>query len=156
MSNFISKDINPQSINEIVELIKTIKDKMPYLSDLETSTQLLLPKLKEELVPFAERCLNHAQNVSAIAPNYIDIEEFHKALTLFNELQKIQKALHSLTEQVDSTIAITGSDAYVAAISIFKNVKKQADNESIPQIRSILVDLNKIFDKLGDSKPKFV
>jgi len=156
MSNFISKDINPQSINEIVELVKTIKSKMPYLSDLDTSSQLLLPKLTEEQVPFAEKCLSHAQNVPAIAPSYIDIEEFHKALTLFNELQKIQKALHKLTELVDSTVAITGSDAYVAAISIFKNVRKQADNESIPQIRSILFDLNKMFDKLGDSKPMFV
>lgn len=156
MSNYVSKDINPERVTEIVGLIKTIKQKMPYLNDIEASSQLLLPKLLDDQVPFAEKCLSHAQNVPVIAPVYIDIEEFNKALTLYNDLKKIQTSLTNLLDMVNGTIATAGSDAYVASVSIYKNVKKQANNDSIPQIRSILVDLNKTFDKLGNAKPMHV
>ena len=153
MSNYISKDINPERFKEILDSIKAIKNKMPYLNEIEAASQLLLPKLLEKQVPFAEKCLAHAQNVPLIVPVYIDIEEFNKALTLYNELLKIQSSLVSLLDLVNGTIATSGSDAYVASVSIYKNVAKQANNETIPQIHSILVDLNKIFDTLGDSKP---
>ena len=153
MSNFISTEINPQSFREITEMIKAIRNKMPYLTDIDSSSQLLLPKLKEEQVPFAEKCLIHAQNVPSIAPSYIEIDEFEKALTLFLELQKVQVEIHKLAEMVDNTIAVSGSDAFVAAISIFKSVRKNADNDAIPQIKSILFDLNNAFMKMGEAKP---
>jgi len=153
MSNVISKEINPKSINEIIDLIKAIRAKMPYLNDIDSSSRLLLPKLKEEQVPFVSKCLGHAKNVPAIAPNYIDINEFEKALNSFNELQAVLNALKSLTELVENTIAVSGSDAYVAAISIFNSVKRQANNDTIPQINSIHFDLSRAFESLGDSKP---
>ena len=153
MSNFISDDINPKSIEEIVDLIKSIKDKMPYLTDLDSSSQLLLPKLQEAQVPFVEKCLKHAKNVPEIAPAFIEVAEFEKAFTLFNELQTVLTELNKVTELVNSTIAVTGSDAYVAAVSIFKSVRKNADNDEIPQIRSMLFDLNKSYDSLGKAKP---
>ena len=156
MSDYTSKDINPEKFKEIIDSIKAIKSKMPYLNEVEAASQLLLPKLIEKQVPFAEKCLAHAQNVPSIAPVYIEIEEFNKALTLYNELIKIQSALVSLLDLVNGTIATSGSDAYVASVSIYKNVTKQANSETIPQIRSILVDLNKVFDTLGDSKPMHI
>jgi hypothetical protein len=153
MSNFITTDSTPQSFIEVLDLIKTIKSKMPYLTDIDSSSQRLLPKLRDEQVPFAEKCLRHAQNVPAIAPSYIEIDEFKKALELFTELQKVQTELQKLTELINNTIAVFGSDSYVAAISIFKSVRKNADNEAIPQIKSILFDLNNAFERLGEAKP---
>ena len=153
MSNVISSEINPQSINEIVGMIKAIKAKMPYLTDVDSSSQLLLPKLKEEHLPFVSKCLNHAKNVPAITPNYIEIDEFEKALNAYNELQIVLKELARLQELVENTIAVSGSDAYVAAISIFNSVRKHSNNDTIPQINSIHFDLSKAFESLGDAKP---
>src|ERR1035437_10386193 len=130
MSNLISTDINPQSFCDTIEMLKMIMEKMPYLTDIDSSSQVIIPRLKEEHIPFAKRCLIHAQNVPSIAPPYIEIDEFQKALTLFIELQKVQVEIHDLSEMIKSTISISGSDAYVAAISIFKSVRKNADNEA--------------------------
>jgi len=156
MSNVISSEINPKSVKEILDMIKAIKAKMPYLNDIDSSSQLLLPKLQEEQVPFVSKCLSHAKNVSAIAPSYIDIDEFEKALNSFNELKAVLHSLKTLTEMVENTIAVSGSDAYVAAVSIFNSVKKQANNNSIPQINSIHFDLTKSFESLGSAKPTHI
>jgi len=143
MSNLISTEINPQSIKEIVDLIKDIKNKMPYLINIDSSSQLLLPKLKEEHLQFVEKCLDHAKNVPAIVPNYI-------------ELQVVYNDLTNLTELVKSTITVSGSDAYVAAISIFNSVRRQTNNDTISEIHSIHLDLSKAFENLGDSKPTHI
>ena len=156
MSNLISTEINPQSIKEIVDLIKDIKNKMPYLINIDSSSQLLLPKLKEEHLQFVEKCLDHAKNVPAIVPNYIEISEFEKALKFFNELQVVYNDLTNLTELVKSTITVSGSDAYVAAISIFNSVRRQTNNDTISEIHSIHLDLSKAFENLGDSKPTHI
>ncbi len=146
MGNFINSTIEHKEVAEILHLIKTIRSKMPFLQSEDSVQNKFMPKLEDEQIPFVIKCLHYTLKGETIVPKYIDANDFHKALSLFNNLQSIATELNQLTDLVNSTIEITGSDAFVAAMSIYNTSYNNMNASTNIHIQEAIEDLSMILE----------
>jgi hypothetical protein len=124
---------------------------MPFLLKLDPSVKKTMPALDDSHAPFVAKCLQYAQKDAKIVPPYVDLAELNKDFTLFTNLQNIAREINRLADMVNDTRIAAGSDAYVAALSIYNSVK-QAAKMNVPGTKAIVDDLKKAFEGQGSAK----
>jgi len=148
MSNYISAEITAAKITETLGLLTTVKSNMPFLMKLENASKKGMISLDDSRSPFVVKCLQYAQKEAKIVPPYVDLVELNKDLTLFTNLQNISREVNRLADMLNDTRIAAGTDAYVAALSIY-NSAKQAAKMNVPGTQAIVDDLKKAFEGQG-------
>ena len=106
--------------------------------------------LDDSRTPFVAKCLQYAQKEAKIVPPFVDIVELNKDLTLFINLQNLSREINRIADMLNDTRIAAGTDAYVAALSIY-NSAKQAAKMNVPGTQAIVDDLKKTFEGQGVS-----
>lgn len=148
MSNYISAEISPEKVTEVLNLIAQIKDDLPFLIKLDNNTKKSMVSLDDGRTPFVTKGLQYALKESKIVPPFVDVDELKKDFTLFSDLQNISRELNRLADMLNDTRIAAGTDAYVATLSIY-NSAKQAAKMNVPGTQAIVDDLKKVFDGQG-------
>lgn len=151
MSNYISAEITQEVIDKVTADLVDIQSKLPFILKLSPAVKQSMPKLEDSRAPFVNKCLFYARKESKILPPYTDIDELERDLKLFNNLQNIAKEVDRLSDMINDTRIAAGSDAYVAALSIYNSVK-QAAKMNVPGTKAILDDLKTAFETMSNSK----
>jgi len=146
MSNYISAEITPAKVTETLGLLTSVKNNMPFLIKLENVSKKGMVSLDDSRTPFVAKCLQYAQKEAKIVPPFVDIVELNKDLTLFINLQNLSREINRIADMLNDTRIAAGTDAYVAALSIY-NSAKQAAKMNVPGTQAIVDDLKKAFER---------
>lgn len=121
--NQISASLTPEDKQEILGAIATIKEKLPFLTGLSTEESKSLLRLGDKSRGFVAKALEVATQNPDFLPRSFDIEEMQKDVELFEALYPVALALGQLQELLDDTMALAGSEAYMAALAVYNYAK---------------------------------
>jgi hypothetical protein len=131
----------------VLSAIASIRAAMPFLVDLTTEDRKALPKLGDKSRAFVSKALEVAAQNPDFLPRSFDVEEMRKDVALFEQLYPLLLSLNQLQERVENTYTAVGSEAYTAALTVYKYAKASDQGGSL---EGILEDLGQRFAQ----KPK--
>lgn len=145
--NRIAIQIPEADVTEINAAIETLKTKLqPYLIALTPEDRKLLPKMSDKTIPFVDKALDYAQNSPQFAPQYMNVPEMKIDLDALNTLTEFYRPLEQIISGLDDTMMLSGSEAYIAALSYYNSVKMAA-KMNVPAAKPIYDDLKERFNR---------
>lgn len=118
----------------------------PYLQSIAVEERITLPKIADGTLPFIRKVLNYCQTEPRFVSPYMELDEFQKDLTAFEELTSFIRQIKQLESQLDDTILLCGYEAYTAALSYYHTVKL-ASRMDVPGAKPVYEDLKNQFKK---------
>ena len=149
--NLVSIKITPEDLDKInaavAELNNTLK---PLLVSLTPDERREIPKMGDGTAPFVEKVMDYAKSNPEFAPPYMDVPEMEVDLNAVQALTTVYRPLLQLMHQLDDSIMLSGSEAYVASLAYYNSVKI-GSRMNVPNAKAIYDDLKKRFAKVGSS-----
>ncbi len=143
--NAVSIQIAPAELKKVLDAFKTIESILkPYLIALTPEERKQMPKMSDKTLPFVEKTLDYAQSNPQFAPAYMSVSELKIDMDAVAVLTQIYRPIEQLSEGINGTVMLAGSEAYIAALAYYNSVK-QAAKMNIPGARPIYEDLSKRF-----------
>ncbi|MDD3320939.1 MAG: hypothetical protein PHS59_05795 [Paludibacter sp.] len=145
MANIHSQSI-PQTVldeiktklNEAIELMK------PYAITIGAAERSELAKLGDKTLAFVEKTKTHSADNPLLRPAYFDYDEFSIDFSDYQNLRPLSKLIEQLLNYTDDTMMVSGSEAYIAALSFYNSVK-DASKRDIPGAKAVYDDLKARF-----------
>ena len=149
MDNLINKGITQEEKKQALQIINILDYLLgKYMVALTPEERQVLPRMSDKTLPFIEKAVEYITSESEFAPPYLDPKTMGVNLETVKELYEIYIPLHQIVLCLEDTITKCSSEAYVAVLSYYNNVK-QAAIVNIPNAKSIYEDLKAKFDGQG-------
>jgi hypothetical protein len=132
-------DINRETV---MSAIATIKGAMPFMVDLTAEDRKALPKLGDKSRAFVIKALEVAAQNPDFLPRSFDVEEMRRDVELFEQLYPLLLSLSQLQEMLENTYTAVGSEAYTAALTVYKYAKASGQGSGL---EGIVEDLGQRF-----------
>ena len=100
-----------------------IYDSLPNLITLTSYQRHIIPKMGDKTLAFVSKALYYASQNPNIVPKYLNLGEYRKDVASVNQLFKIVTPLQKLTEELDDTMMMAGSEAYTASLAFYSALK---------------------------------
>jgi hypothetical protein len=107
----------------IMTAITTIRQKLPFLTDLTSDERKTLSKLGDKSHGFLQKAVDVATQNPEILPASHPLEVVTDTAQTFQGLSAIKLALQQLYQQVNDTTIKAGSDAFAMARTIYAATK---------------------------------
>ena len=133
-TNRIHASLSDTDRDAILAAVALITSKLPFLDDLTPTERRDLPKLGDKSAGFVHHADVLARQDDSFLPRNFDLPEFQSDAALFAALAPIRAALIQLTEKVDDTTMLVGSEAYVAALIVYQNAQINGQGEGFDQL----------------------
>jgi hypothetical protein len=151
--NRISFKPSEQDLQEVRAAIKTLQDKlMPHLVSLQPEDRRELSKMGTKTVAFVARALEHAKANPAWCPAFLDVQEMEVDLAAFDLLESLQRPITQLSDALDDSRVLAGSEAYRSGLVIYQAAKAAAKLRQ-PGAVSVADDLARQFTGRVPGKP---
>ncbi|MGC1375776.1 MAG: hypothetical protein WA821_06125 [Anaerolineales bacterium] len=134
----ISASLSPDDQEAILAAIATIKQRMPFLIDLTLKERRALPKLGDKSYAFVSKAVEMAAQNPGFLPRAFDVDEARRDMQLFEAMQPIALALMQLYELVDDTRLAVGSEAYMAALTIYNYARTGGQDQALDTLAAEL------------------
>ncbi|MDR1561558.1 MAG: hypothetical protein LBS54_00530 [Dysgonamonadaceae bacterium] len=137
--------IPSEVLAEVQKLIYTAnKFLAPYVLPLTPTERRDLPKMGDKTLSFVEKAQDYAHQYPALCPSYLNVKEFDVDMTDATGLRTLHITAKQLSDNVDDTALVAGSEAYQAAL-VFYNAVKAAAAQNIPGAKEVYTDLKSRF-----------
>lgn len=151
MTNLISASLSEAEQKQILSCLQNAKSKLSFCIKLSPEQKQTLPKMNDGRVPFVQKSIKNGKLQPVVVPPYIDLDQCSKDVELYTMLSPIETEILSLAEMIVDTRIAAGSDAFLAALSIYKSAQGAA-KAGIPGTKTIVDDLKPLFDGQGKIK----
>ena len=121
--NVVNAQLSVADRQAVLAAITTIKEKLPFLTDISPEERRTLPKMGDKSRAFVSKALELATQNQGILPRSFDLEAMQRDVELTEGLYPILLALTQLLELVEDTYVIAGSEAYTAALLVYSYAK---------------------------------
>ncbi len=149
--NLVSIKISPEDKDKITAAVAELKNVLkPLLVSLTPDERREIPKMGDGTAPFVEKTMDYAKSNPEFAPPYMDVPEMEVDLQAVEDLTSVYRPLLQLMQQLDDSIMLSGSEAYVASLAYYNSVKI-GSRMNIPNAKAIYDDLKKRFAKVSSS-----
>ncbi|MFO7825293.1 MAG: hypothetical protein R6V72_15250 [Cyclobacterium sp.] len=147
--NSISIQIPEEELTSIRDALNTLKSTLsPYLIALSPSERQTIPKMGDGTAPFDEKVMEYAQDDGQFLPPFLDLKEMDKDWTTVKSLMPILRDMEQLTSNLNDTVTLAGSEAYVSALGYYNSVKYGA-RINAADAKVIYEDLRQRFERSG-------
>jgi hypothetical protein len=85
-----------------------------------------MPKMSDKTLAFVTKATNYCESNPEFAPGYLDVQELKKDLQLAADLKIILDQVTQLQRLVEDTMMQAGSEAYIAALVYYNNIRAVA------------------------------
>jgi hypothetical protein len=116
----------------------------PFVVTLTSEQRLAMPKMGDKSQPFVSDANNFSGQNPEFLPAFITKQDFDIDLGDAVGLKGIQLLSNQIATAIDDTVMAAGSEAYMAALAYYNNVKLAA-KQNIPGAKDIFNDLQKRF-----------
>lgn len=144
LENKISVQLAATATTAIAAALQTIQTNLPFLLNLSADERKELPKMGDKTVAFVNKALEYAKQNPTVVPTFLNVAEFGKDVDLVNALTKISIPMSQISEKLDDTTMVAGSEAYSAAL-VFYNAVKAAEKAGVPGMKTVYDDLQARF-----------
>jgi hypothetical protein len=145
--------IPPDVLAQVLDLQTQVKNLLaPYMVALTPDERRGIPKMSDKTVTFVSKTLEYANAYPQFAPAYLDVPGLQIDVKAVDDLTSVEQLVENLSLQLNDSIMISGSEAYVAALTFYGSVKEAA-RRNVPAAKAIYDDLKVRFEQ---SKKKAV
>lgn len=146
MPDNISIELTPAEIDTINTAIQTIQTTLqPHLVALDTKDKQGMPKMGDKSAAFVGKALDYMKSNPEFTPNFVDTAEIDKDYKGFGVLNEFLRPLAQITDNLEDTAFLCGSDTYRGALNYYDGVK-QAAKMNVPNAKAIYEDLKVRFE----------
>ena len=143
--NLVEFKISDADLAEIKAAIATLKTKLlPNLKTLSAEERHDLPKMGDKTVSFVKKALEYSGSNADIAPPFLDVNAFKIDVQAVESIRAIYQPLLQITDALNDTMLLSGSEAYSGAL-IYYNASKSAAKTNIPGAKNVFEDLSNRF-----------
>jgi hypothetical protein len=143
--------IKPDELKKVDDALKAVEAAIGnYLVALTPKERQELPKMGDKSFPFVSKVLDYSESNKEFTPPYVDTAEMKRDFKAVDDLQSRARKLRQILSNVDDTVTLAGSEAYVAALSYYNSVKL-ASKLSVPNAKTIFEDLRVRFEQSNES-----
>ncbi len=107
-----------------------------------------MSKLGDARIPFVEKIAQYAASNPEFLQPFADVAEFNQDLKVFTDIREVVRPLRQIVDNLESSMMVSGSEAYDFARNYYKAVQFQA-KMGVPGAQTIYDDLRPLFE----SKP---
>ena len=148
--NLVSIKISSADLNKINQAVSALNATLkPLLTSLTTEQRMEIPKMGDGTEPFVEKTMDYAKSNPEFAPPFMDVAEMEIDLQAVKDLTNVYRPLLQLITQLDDSIMLSGSEAYVASLAYYNSVK-MATRMNVPSAKPIYQDLKQRFAKVSN------
>ncbi len=145
--------IPPDVLQQATALVTQLQTLLqPYLEALTPEQRVALPKMADKTVAFVNDGLQLAETNPQFAPSYLDVKQLQLDVDSVNAFTQLEMPLQSLSMQLNDTVMLAGSDAYVAALMFYNSIK-EATKRNVPGAKAIYEELKKRFEQKKSPAP---
>lgn len=146
MENRIAFNITTAEKDAILKAISDLDSLLaPLLIALDNREKQLLPKMSDKSIPFVEKVMQYMKSDAQFVPSYINVAEAENDFTAFSDLREFLRPLAQITENLDDTAVLSGSETWQTALTYYNSVK-QAAKMGVPDAKAIYDDLRPRFE----------
>jgi hypothetical protein len=132
-------------INTALGLLK------PYLLTLTPTERRDMSKMGDKTLSFVEKAQDYAYQYPQLCPSYFDIKALDTDMADATGLRKVYITSKQLSDNIDDTVMVAGSEAYQAALVFYQAVKAAA-TQDIPGAKEVYNDLKTRFPRVKRKK----
>lgn len=145
MNNIHNSSIPQTVLDEIKQKLSEASDLLkPYVNPLTPAERTELAKLGDKTLAFVEKTKTHSTDNPQLCPAYFSSEEFTIDYNDYQNLRPIANMMEQILHNVEDTMMVAGSEAYVASLSFYNSVKDAAKRD-IPGAKAVSDDLKERF-----------
>ncbi|MBT9395169.1 hypothetical protein KLP40_18520 [Hymenobacter sp. NST-14] len=145
MPNQFSADIPAAAIQQAQQAIEALRTALEaYLHPLTPEERRTMLRMADKTVAFVQKTAEYATTSPAFVPSFVSLDEMKRDLTGLAQLTPLYQQLAQLTELLDSTMMVAGSEAYGNALTIYNNIKFMAHHRQ-PGAQTAYDDLKQRF-----------
>ncbi|MBV9961901.1 MAG: hypothetical protein JO072_06600 [Parafilimonas sp.] len=146
--------IPAEVITQAVDLATQLNTLLaPYMQALTAQERKGILKMGDKTIAFVDKALEYAQTNKEFAPAFMNTRDLADDVAVVDGLTRIELPVANLASQLNDTIMIAGSEAYVAAL-MYYNAVKEAAKRNVPSAKPIYEDLRVRFERTHDKKLK--
>ena len=150
--NRISAKLSNADQEAVLEALKTIRQKLPFLLDLTLEERRSLPRMGDKSRAFVTQALTIAEQNEEILPRSFDVAEMRKDVELVQALEPLLPAIAQLQELLEDTYIAVGSEAYTAALAVYQYARASGKGAALDNLLDALGQ--RFARKSGGNKPK--
>jgi hypothetical protein len=150
--NQVSAVLSQPDLDAVVSMIADIKSRLPFLITLTAADKARMAKFGDKSLAFAHKALSLAQKIQDFLPRNFSVEEMEKDVNLYEALYSVIQPLSLLLEKVTDPFRQAGSEAYDAALIVYKSA--QQAGKSTGGLDSVMEDFSKRFARKSNGKKK--
>ena len=139
-----------QKIREATAILRTVLK--PKLIQLKPGDRQQMAKMGDRTITFVSKAFEHAERNPELTPRYFELEEAKIDFAAVTALREFSSTLSTISQMIDDTMTLSGSEALCAALS-FYNATKAAAKDRQPGAELIYEDLKTQFLK-SSAAPK--
>lgn len=121
--NKISYTLDAAVVTQIIQHLNSIEALMPFLLGLSGQERQRLNNAGDASQAFVRKGANVAPMLSEWLPAGLNVAEMNKDIALMDALQPIRVRVESLAEKLSDTQAVVASEAYSAALHVYRAAK---------------------------------
>ena len=126
-SNLISLNIPAGDVEQAKQLYAQANAiLLPYLFNLTPEQSKELPKMGDKSYAFVTKALEYLKVPGSPLPPYTNVEELEIDLKGYDTIRQILQAVVPTIDMLQDTMALSGSEAYVAALAYYNYIKGAA------------------------------
>lgn len=145
--NTVSIQIPEAELQTVKEAIATLKTTLsPYLIAISAEERQRIPKMGDGTIPFVEKVMDYAQEDSQFLPPFVDLNELSKDWEVVKRLAPLLRDLQQVESNLNDTVMMAGSEAYVGALGYYNSVKYGA-RVNVADAKVIHEDLKQRFNR---------
>ncbi|HMU65529.1 MAG TPA: hypothetical protein PKE57_00210 [Cellvibrionaceae bacterium] len=143
--DLISLNIPAADLQDIQAAITTLTTKLgPHLITLSSADRKEIPKMGDKTQAFVGKAREYASQNRDLVPGYLDLAAFEIDWKAVEVLTSLQRQLAPLADNLSDSLALSGSEAYQAALIFYRNVKMAA-RAGVPNAKTVEADLSSRF-----------
>lgn len=137
--------IPPTVFEEITTLLNQINTTLePYVTPLTNQQRKKIYKMSDKSQAFVQKVNSYVESNPQFVPSFLNVGDFVIDFKNNAGLSPIDKLVEQLSNNLNDTAMVSGSEAMKSALMYYNNVK-QADKNGVSNARSIYEDLQKRF-----------
>ena len=152
MNNTHNQSIPQAELDEIKQSVeKAISLLKPYTIPLTPGERSNMAKLGDKTLAFVDKTNAYSLANPQLCPSYFNQAEFAIDFNDYQNLRPLVVMVEQLLHQIEDTMTMAGSEAYIASLS-FYNSAKDAAKRDIPGAKAVYEDLRLRFPQANSRK----
>lgn len=143
--NRISLTLDEGELAVVNQAIGTLREKLlPKLTILSAADRHEMPKMGDKTVAFVDKAHDFAAENPSLVPPFLDMNEFTVDRASVEKLRALSIQLNEVSDAVNDSMMLSGSEAYQAAL-MFYNSSKNAARSGVQNAENVYKELSERF-----------